>query len=621
VNDQETPEPDTHPDSPETEETPSRWRQRLAGLKNTPFILRLVWRAAPQVLVLNLVTRVLTACLPVATLWVAKLIIDMVVASTTHPGPIPPRLWWLVAAEFGLAAGGSVLSRTIAYCEARLADELSREISLRVMRHATTLDLVSFEDPSFYDVLERARAQASDRVELLVAFGNLLQQTVTLVSLAAGVILFSVPVFLLLVVALVPAFIAETRFAFLGYSLAHSLTPLRRELDYIRMLGTSKEAAKETQVFALGRYLVDRFAVRNRELIARNRSLQVRRLRLGSLLAIVGLLGYYGSYAYVVWQALLGRLTIGTLTFLVGALGGTSAQIQSVFSTFAAIADQALFVSDLREFLAVAPRIRSLRRRARPVPQPIREGFTFQKVSFHYPGSDRLILDQLDLRIVPGERLALVGENGQGKTTCVKLLARLYEPTSGRILLDGIDLREYNLEDLHRQVGVIFQDFVRYDFTARENIGLGCVDQLADERRILEAAWNSHAADVLGRLPLGLEQMLGRRFAGGVELSGGEWQRIALARAYMCNAQILILDEPTAALDAASEADLFERFAALIEGRMAVLISHRFATVRMCDRIVVLEAGRVHEEGSHDELMAREGSYARLFRLQASQYT
>jgi ATP-binding cassette subfamily B protein len=605
----------------ETREQASPWRRRLAGLNNAPFILRLVWEAAPRVLVLNLSARVLTAFIPVATLWVSKLIIDLVVAQTKHPGPVPTRIWWLVAAEFALAGGGSVLSRTIGYCEARLADELSREVSLRVMRHATTLDLVSFEDPSFYDILERARAQASDRVELLSALGNLVQQSVALISLAAGVILFSLPVFLLLLVSLVPAFVAETRFAFLGYSLAHSLTPLRRELDYIRMLGTSKEAAKETQVFALGRYLVDRFAARNRELIARNRSLQVRRLRLGSIFAVIGLLGYYGSYGYVVLQTLQGRLTIGTLTFLVGALGGTSAQIQSVFSTFAAIADQALFLSDLREFLAVAPRIRSTSRRGLPVPRPIRDGFEFRKVSFHYPDSERLVLDQLDLRIVPGERLALVGENGQGKTTCVKLLARLYEPTSGQILLDGVDLREYNLEDLHRQVGVIFQDFVRYDLTARENIGLGCVDQLADERRILEAAFNSHAADIIGRLPAGLEQMLGRRFAGGVELSGGEWQRMALARAYMCDAQILILDEPTAALDAAAESDLFERFAALIEGRMAVLISHRFATVRMCDRIVVLEGGRLHEEGSHDELMARDGRYAHLFRLQASQYT
>jgi ATP-binding cassette subfamily B protein len=614
-----------HTEEPEgasgTQETTSPWRRRLAGLNNAPFILRLVWDAAPRVFLLNLGARVLTAFIPVATLWVSKMIIDLVVASTKHPGPVPLRIWWLVAAEFGLAGGASVLSRTIGYCEARLADELSREVNLRVMRHATSLDLVSFEDPSFYDILERARVQAGDRVELVSAFGNLVQQTVALVSLAAGVILFSFPVFVLLVVSLVPAFVAETRFAFLGYSLAHSLTPLRREMDYIRMLGTSKEAAKETQVFALGRYLVDRFAARNRELIARNRSLQVRRFRLGSIFSAIGLLGYYGSYAYVVWQTLQSRLTIGTLTFLVGALAGTSAQIQSVFSTFAAIADQALFLSDLREFLAVAPKIRSTKRRGLPVPQPIRDGFEFRKVSFHYPDSERLVLDQLDLRIVPGERLALVGENGQGKTTCMKLLARLYEPTSGQILLDGVDLREYNLEDLHRQVGVIFQDFVRYDLTARENIGLGCVDQLADERRILEAAWNSHATDIIGRLPDGLGQMLGRRFAGGVELSGGEWQRIALARAYMCNAQILILDEPTAALDAAAESDLFERFAALIEGRMAVLISHRFATVRMCDKIVVLEGGRLHEEGSHDELMARDGRYAHLFRLQAAQYT
>jgi ATP-binding cassette subfamily B protein len=604
----------------ETQQRGSQSRGRLSGLfNNAPFILRLVWQAAPRVLVLNLATRVLTAFIPVAALWVSKLIIDLVVASTRHPGPAPSRIWWLVAAEFVLAGGGTVLARTIGYSEARLVDELSREISLRVMRHATSLDLGSFEDPSFYDILERARVQAGDRVELVTAFGSLVQQTLALISFAAGVILFSFPLLALLVVSLVPAFIGETRFVFLGYSLAHSLTPLRRELDYIRMLGTSKEAAKETQMFALGPYLVDRFGARNRELIARNLSLQVRRLRLGSILAVVGLLGYYGSYAYVVWQALQGRLTIGTLTFLVGALAGTSAQIQTVFSTFAAIADHALFLSDLREFLAVRPKIRSAIR-GLPAPRPIRDGFEFRNVSFHYPGSDRLVLDRLDLRIAPGERVALVGENGLGKTTCVKLLAHLYEPTSGHILLDGVDLREYSIEDLHRQIGVVFQDFVRYDLTARENIALGSIDQLADDRRILEAAWNSRASDVISRLPAGLDQMLGRRFTGGIELSGGEWQRFALARAYMCDAQILILDEPTAALDAATESDLFERFAALIEGRMAVLISHRFSTVRMCDRIVVLEGGRVHEEGCHEQLMARDGRYAHLFRLQAAQY-
>lgn len=597
----------------------SQLRQRLTALHNVPFILRLVWEAAPRIVMLGLAVRIASAFIPVAALWVSKMIVDLAVASANHMGSASPRIWWLVAAEFCIIGAGAVLGKTIGYCEARLADEFSREASLRVMRHAMSLDLESFEDPSFYDVLERARVQAGDRVTLLNALGNLVQQTVALISFSAGVILFSLPVFLLLAVSLIPAFAVETHFAFLGYSLAHSLTPLRRELEYVRMLGTSKETAKEIQLFGLGRHFWDRFVVLNRSLVEKNRALQVRRLLFGAALTLVGLLGYYGSYAVVVWRTLEGRLTIGALTFLAGSLNGASGQIQAVFATFANIADQALFLSDLREFFGVTPKIRS-RKAELPVPRPIHDGIQFRKVSFRYPGSGRLVLDRLDLHIAPEERLALVGENGQGKTTFVKLLAHLYEPTSGRILLDGVDLREYDIEDLHRKIGVIFQDFIRYDLTARENIGLGRVDRLNDDRLILETAWDSRAADVIGRLPGGLDQMLGRRFDGGVELSGGEWQRFALARAYMRDAQILILDEPTAALDAATEYDLFSRFAALTEGRMAVLISHRLSTVRMSDRIVVLEGGAIHEEGSHTQLMARGGRYARLFQLQASQY-
>jgi ATP-binding cassette subfamily B protein len=598
----------------------SGWRHRFSALHNVPFIFDLAWRAAPRLVAVSVVARIVIAFLPLSALWVSKLIIDLAVSSTTHPGPVPMRMWWLVLAEFALAATGGILGKLIGYSEGRLADEFSREVNLRVMRHAMSLDLQSFEDPSFYDTLERARVQASDRVTLLNALGNLIQQTVVLISFSAGVIFFSVPVFLLLIVSLIPAFVGETHFAFLGYSLAHQLTPLRRELDYIRTLGTSKESAKETQLFALGQHLWDRFAQTNKTLIASNRALQFRRLRLGAVLALIGLLGFYGSYTLIVWRTLQGRLSIGTLTFLAGALGGTSGQIQAVFAIFANIADQALFLSDLRTFFGVAPTIRA-KSDGLPAPRPIRDGFEFRKVSFRYPDSDRRVLDRLDLRIAREERIALVGENGQGKTTFVKLLTHLYEPSSGQILLDGIDLREYSIEDLHRQIGVIFQDFVRYDMTARENIGLGQVDQLHNESRILEAAWASHATEVLDRLPAGLNHILGRRFDGGVELSGGEWQRFALARAYMRDAQILILDEPTAALDAAAEYDLFSRFAGLTDGRMAVLISHRFSTVRMCDRIVVLEDGGVREQGSHEQLIRRNGRYASLFQLQASQYT
>jgi ATP-binding cassette subfamily B protein len=597
----------------------SAWRDRLAALRNIPPVLRLVWESGRALTSAAIGLRLFAALLPVAMLWVSKLIIDTIVAVVKSPGPPPHNVWVLLAVEFALAGAGSILGRAIDYCDARLADQFSREVSLRIMAHADKLDLASFEDPAFYDKLERARVQATDRIGMLNAIGRLVQQTVTLVSLSAGVIWFSPLLFGVLVVCVVPAFIGESHFAFLGYSLAYSLTPLRRELDYLRVLGSSKDSAKEMKMFGLGPHVRERFTEITDDVIARNRALARRRLGWGSVLALIGSLGYYGAYAFLVIRALEGRLTIGDLTFLAGALAGASTNIQTVFSTFSGIADQALFLTDLLEFFAVKPRIES-RPGALPAPRPIRDGIEFQGVGFHYPGASRLILRDLDFRMVPGERIALVGRNGQGKTTLVKLLARLYEPTSGRILLDGVDLRDYGVEDLHSQIGVIFQDFMRYDMTAGDNIGVGRVDSIGDIALLSEAARKSRADQVLRRLPLHFDQMLGRRFEGGVDLSGGEWQKFALARAYMRDAQVLILDEPTAALDALAEYEVFCRFAELTEGRMALLISHRFSTVRMTDRIVVLENGAIREQGTHQQLLATGGSYAKLFELQASSY-
>jgi len=336
-------------------------------------------------------------------------------------------------------------------------------------------------------------------------------------------------------------------------------------------------------------------------------------------LAVVGSLGYYGAYAFLVFRTLRGALTIGDLTFLAGALAGCSSQIQSVFSTFTGIADQALFLSDLLEFFSVKPKI-SNAALALPAPRPIREGFEFRGVCFAYPETSRLVLDRLDLRIEAGERIALVGENGQGKTTLVKLIARLYEPTCGRIFLDGVDLREYDIHDLHQQIGVIFQDFMRYDLAARENIAVGRIEYGGDDHRLIAAARKSGAHEMIERFSDGLDQMLGRRFEDGVDLSGGEWQKFALARAYLRDAEILILDEPTAALDAMAEYEVFSRFAELTEGKIAILISHRFSTVRMADRNIVLQGGAIHEQRTHSRLMAHGGRYASLFELQAASY-
>jgi ATP-binding cassette subfamily B protein len=588
-------------------------------LRDVPPVLRLVWDAAPAVVSSGIALRLISALIPLAMLAISKAIIDLVVATVKQSSAIPTQMWWLLAAEFVLAAMNQLLSRSIDYTDARLADEFTREVSVRLIRHATRLDLASFEDPSFHDRLERARQQATDRVGMLNAMGRLLLQSITLISLAFGVIVYSPWVFLLLVVCVLPALAGESHFAFLGYSLAHEITPIRRELDYLRVIGTSKENAKEVKLFGLGGFLHDRYASLTSGIIRKNINLTRRRLVWGSVFAVIGSMGYYGSYVFVVWQALQGRISPGTLIFLTGAIAGASTQLQGVFSLFSHISDQALFLTDLVEFLKVEPNIRS-GPDAIPAPRPIRVGFEFKDVSFRYPGSSRLVLNRLNFRLEPGEHVALVGENGQGKTTLVKLLARLYDPTSGVIYLDGIDLREYNVEELHKEIGVIFQDFVRYDMTARLNIGVGRIDALEDDEGLWIAAKKSRAERLLQRFPRGLDQMLGRRFEGGVDLSGGEWQKFALARAYLRKAQVLILDEPTAALDAVAEAEVFARFADLSRGNMALLISHRFSTVRNSDRIVVLEDGQIYEEGTHDQLVAHGGRYASLFELQAASY-
>ena len=596
------------------------FRERAAALRNIPPVLKLLWDSGPPAVAGELSARILTALVPVATFWVAKIIIDIVVARVKNPSePFPASIWLWLAVEFSLACAGNILGRLIGYFDGRIADNFSAEVSLRIMRHAAQLDLASFEDPVFYDKLERARVQATDRVNMLNAIGNLIQQAVTLASLAIALMWFSPLLFLFLVVCVVPSFLGESHFAFLGYSLAFQLTPLRRELDYLRVLGTSRESAKEMKIFGLAPWLRERFSALTDTLIGQNVRMARRRLGWGTLFAIVGSLGYYGGYAYVVVEAARGRISIGSLTFLVNTIAGCSAQIQAIFSNFSSIADQALFLTDLLEFFAVKTHI-ELRENAIPAPRPMRDGFEFRDVCFQYPGSDRLILKNLNFRIEPGQRVALVGANGQGKTTFVKLMARLYDPSEGRILLDGVDLRDYDTDSLQREIGIIFQDFVRYDMPARANIGVGRLEYLDNDDKLREASEKSRAGEILHRLPKGLDQMLGRRFEGGVDLSGGEWQKFALARAWLRDAQVLILDEPTAALDALAEYEVFRRFAELSEGRMAVLISHRFSTVRMADRIVVLEDGAIREQGSHQQLVASGGRYAEMFEIQAANY-
>jgi ATP-binding cassette subfamily B protein len=595
------------------------WRERVSALRNVPAVLRIVWEAGRAVVVLGIVFRVIASVLPLGLLWITALIINILVqAHTTHQA-VGTRLWWLVAGEFSLAVFGSVLSRGVDFLDALLADKYTRHVSVLVMKHASQLDLTAYEDPVFYDRLERARVQATDRLGMIQSIGRLVQQVVTTISLSVAIMLFSPWLLLMLVACVVPAFLGESHFAFLGYAKNFRQTPIRRQLDYLRVLGGSKEAAKELKLFGLAPFLTNRFSRLSNQIYEEDVDLARRRLAAGSFLSTISTGGYYLAYVFVIWRTVTGVLTIGTFTFLAGAILQASSNIQQIFSTVSSIADQALFLTDLIAFFEMRPAIAS-KPNALPAPRPILRGFEFRNVSFHYPGSPRLVLDGLNFHLHPDERVALIGENGEGKTTVVKLLTRLYDPSEGQILLDGFDLREYNLEDLYREIGVIFQDFMRYEMTARENIAVGRIEQVDDLALLHQSAQKSMADEVIGKLPHGYEQMLGRRFDGGVDLSGGEWQKVALARAYLREAQLLILDEPTAALDARSEYEVFQRFAELTAGKMALFISHRFSTVRMADRIVVLENGRIAEDGNHEQLTRLGGRYAEMFEMQAASY-
>jgi ATP-binding cassette subfamily B protein len=594
------------------------WADRLRALKNVPPVLHFVWESGPTVVSWNLAIRIIVAFLPVGIGIVGRFIIDGVNQIRLH-NPLPQHFWWLVGAEMGLAVLTGVLSRSVDYFDNLLADRYTHHVSVEVMRKAASLDLTVYEDPVFYDRLERARVQATDRLAMIQQMGRLLQQSVTAIAFSAVLIRYSPFLLLLLVAGILPAFLGESHFAFLTYAKNFRQTPFRRQMDYLRQVGGSKEAAKELKLFNLSSYLTGRFTELSLGIYKENVALNRRRLFWGGLLAIIGQLGYYGAYGYSIYRTIQGRYSIGDLTLITTAIMQAMSNIQQAFSTASGVADQALFLTDLLAFFEMKPRVESKENGLR-TPRPIQRGFEFRNVSFAYPGTDRRVLSNFNFTLGCGERVALIGENGQGKTTIVKLITRLYDPTEGQILLDGVDLREYDLADLHSEIGVIFQDFMRYEMTARENIEVGRVEVKHTLDDLQYAAQKSLASEVIAKLHGGYDQMLGRRFEGGVDLSGGEWQKLALARAYLRDAQLLILDEPTAALDARSELEVFERFAELTYGKMALLISHRFSTVRMADRIVVLEAGRLVEEGSHSQLITLGGRYAAMFEMQAASY-
>lgn len=594
-------------------------REQFTAMKNLPRFFRLIWQANKYMAIGNALLRLLKSAVPLLSLYIGKEIIDEVIGLINGELTSTGYLWLLVGLEFALAIASDLLNRGITLLDSLLGDLFANSTSVDLIRHAARLDLYQFEDAAFYDKLERARRQTTGRTILMSNVLSQVQDIISVLFLGAGLVAFNPWLILILIIAVIPSFLGETHFNQRTYSLTRNWTPERRELDYLRYIGASDQTAKEVKIFNLADFIAKRFAFLSDEYYKANRSIAIRRAAWGSALSALGALSYYGAYVFIIIQAINGAITVGTLTFLAGSFERMRGMLQAIMSRFSRIAEGALYLQDLFEFFAIQPSITSSPD-SLPFPRRIREGFTFENVSFKYPNSERWAIRNLSFHLQPGEKLALVGENGAGKTTLVKLLARLYEPTEGRILIDGADIRDYDLQNLRDNIGIIFQDYIRFQMKAGENIAIGNIEELLNMPLIESAAEKSLADTVVEELPERYEQVLGKRFAKGVDLSGGQWQKIALARAYMRDAQLLILDEPTAALDARAEHEVFLRFSDLIQGKTAVLISHRFSTVRMADRILFLENGQLLELGSHEELVARDGKYAELFHLQARGY-
>ncbi|WP_080241132.1 ABC transporter ATP-binding protein [Spirosoma rigui] len=596
------------------------WRERFAALGNLPAFFKLVWEVSPALFMGNALLRLVRAAIPAATLYIGKLLIDEVVRLSAPGGPDDTTyLWTLVIAEFGMAILSTALGRAVALMDGLLGDLFANQTSVRLMEHAATLDLEQFEDATFYDKLERARRQTTGRTVLLSGVFGQVQELISVGFLAAGLAVYNPWLLLLILVAVTPSFIGDNYFNQRSYSLSRSWTPERRELDYLRYVGASDETAKEVKIFGLSGFLIDRFRSLSTDFFQKNKALAISRAGWGVLLTALGTAGYYGAYVWIVARAVNGQISLGDLTFLAGSFRQVRSSLEGILLQFSSLTQEAIYLQDLFDYFAIKPLIHSPST-IRPFPKPIREGFVFENVGFKYTNSDRWALRNLSFTLQAGEKLALVGENGAGKTTLVKLLARLYDPIEGRILLDGYDLREYDLEELRRNIGVIFQDYTRFKMSAGINIAVGDIDQRTNQPRIETSAQRSLADTVIAKLSGGYDQQLGRSFGKGVELSGGEWQKVALGRAYMRDAQLIILDEPTAALDARAEYEVFQRFGQLTDGKSSVIISHRFSTVRMADRILVLENGTLLEIGSHYELLEKDGRYAELFGLQARGY-
>ncbi len=605
------------------EKISNSWKDTAEALRNTPQAFKLVWNASRRHTLINFCLIPLVAVLPAAQSWVGKMIVDRILQAIDIGADVRGGLDLVlpfVLIEFALLLVSTLLNSLSSLSNNVLRSLLTRHVNTLIIDKAINLDLQYFEDPVFYDGMQNARRRAdSSALAIVSSISQVAQQFITLVSLVALLVGFSPWLAVVVILAAVPNFLSNSRFAEMSFRALSRRAPESRLLSYIETLLTSNETVKEIKLFGLGPALKERYGDLFTQFLEEDASIARRNTFASLAWGMLSNLAYYGSYIWVIVRTITQVITLGDMTMFLSVFRQSQRSVQSLLESFSRLYENNLYLDNLLDFLAIEPALESPEN-GLIAPTPIRDGIRFENVSFMYPGSSRYVLKNINLYIKPGESIALVGLNGAGKTTLIKLLTRLYDPTEGRITLDGIDLREYDMKSLHQRFGVIFQDYVRYQFTVRENIGFGQIEDLDNQERIEDAADKGGADEVVAELPDSYDTVLGRRWNRGQELSGGQWQKIALSRAFMRKAEVLILDEPTSALDAEAEYEIFLRFRELMEGRVAVLISHRFSTVRMADRIVVLQEGRIVELGSHQELMSRNQAYAHLFNLQAEGY-
>lgn len=599
-----------------------QWQKIRSSFTHTPQALRLVWQTNRVATVGLAFLTLAGALLPAAQAWVGKLIVDGVVASI-QAGHDPDRfrtVFYYLIVELILFLLSTAFSHSRRLIQQLIQLQLANRIRAEIIRKALTLEMAFFEHPDFYDRLQNARREGGYKpVELVNDSFQIVQSMITMISFAALMLRFSPWLVVILLATSIPAFIAETRFSEQGFRLLTRRAPETRQINYLARLLTEDSAAKEIKLFNLGDRLLARYVTLFAKIFEEDKSLAIRRAAVGFSLGLIATMGFYGSYAWIVWRTVQGNISLGDMTLYLTIFRQGQSTFQSILSAVGNIYENNLFMANYFEFLDIKPQMR-VAAPAKKLPVSLARGIEFRGVGFRYPDSEEWVLRDIDLSIRAGEKIALVGHNGAGKTTLIKLLSRLYDPTEGVILFDGIDIREIDPLELRQRIGVIFQDFVRYHLPASENIGFGQIEAADQMDKIISSARKSGAHAMIENLPEGYQTMLGRWFHGGHELSLGQWQRIALARAFMRDAEILVLDEPTASLDAQTEYEIFRHFQELTEGKMAILISHRFSTVRMADRIVVIEGGRITEIGSHQELLRREGIYAQLFSMQAEGY-